>query len=81
MNSQLSVLILCSNFFVYFLKIIYFNLLKIIIEAVKNKFPATFKKSLFGMAINNHITAVRRKNNVPVEPADAPEEPLMNAEQ
>ncbi|KAH0549716.1 hypothetical protein KQX54_012987 [Cotesia glomerata] len=49
-------------------------------EAAKNKFPATFKKSLFGMAINNHVTALRHQNNIPVEP-DATEEPLMNAEQ
>ncbi|XP_044597326.1 uncharacterized protein LOC123273907 [Cotesia glomerata] len=37
------------------------NILAAIKEAVKQKFPAEFKQSLFGMAINNMMTDMRKK--------------------
>ncbi|KAH0557517.1 hypothetical protein KQX54_014837 [Cotesia glomerata] len=40
------------------------TIISAITETVKNKFPADYKRTLFGMAINNHLTDLRRKNKV-----------------
>ncbi|CAG5073015.1 Protein of unknown function [Cotesia congregata] len=42
-----------------------------ITETIKNQFPADYKKTLFGMAINNHLTDLRRKNKVAAAAAAA----------
>ncbi|XP_057336259.1 uncharacterized protein LOC130674845 isoform X2 [Microplitis mediator] len=44
------------------------NIIGVIEEAVKNKFPRDFKRGLFGMAINNMLTEMRRKNPIVIEP-------------
>ncbi|CAD6216081.1 GSCOCG00011277001-RA-CDS [Cotesia congregata] len=40
------------------------NILAAIKEAVKQKFPAEFKPTLFGMAVNNMMTDMRKKAQI-----------------
>ncbi|KAH0557476.1 hypothetical protein KQX54_011122 [Cotesia glomerata] len=49
------------------------NIMAAIKEAVKQKFPADFKQTLFGMSINNMMTEMRRKAQIAVEIEDQQE--------